>query len=168
MKRILAAATALLVLALTAVVVGGAVRVDDLEKACDGGDARACVRGAHALLHATLVRADDACAGAMLTKACAADDGDSCANLGYLVAYGRFGAGGVTDAVTHYAKGCDLGSALGCTNLAAVLAEGGWGVEADPARALASLRKACGLGDDEACEEAKALARTQPASPDAP
>jgi TPR repeat protein len=168
MKRILVTATALLILAFTAVVVGGAVRVDDLEKACDGGDARACVRGAHALLHATLVRADDARAGAMLTKACAADDGDSCANLGYLVAYGRYGNDGVREAVRHYEKGCELNSSLGCTNLAAVLAEGGWGVEADPTRALAALRKACGLGDDEACEEAKALARTQPAAPDAP
>jgi TPR repeat protein len=138
-------------LGLATLAVGGAWRLNRLEARCHAGDATSCARGADVLLHSPFVRADDARTASMLQRACEESNGHACANLGYLTAYGRAGEGGVPEAVELYAKGCELDSALGCTNLASVLMEGGWGVEADPARAIVALRKACTLGDEEAC-----------------
>lgn len=170
MRKILIVALALIAIPLFLLgmrTVARARRIDADETACRRGSSEACARGADALL-ANGSEAHDARAAAMLERACKKSNGDACSNLGYLVAYGRVGEGGVPEAVKLYAKGCDLDSLLGCGNLAAVLSEGGPGVDADVPRAVDAFEKACKLGDSEACDEAKELAKKAVPQPPAP
>lgn len=87
----------------------------------------------------------------LFLRACELGDGGGCSDAGYLLAFGTAGEGGVPEGVKWYARGCELGSALACSNLAAVVFHGGWGVEADPPRAVRAWRKACELRDRPAC-----------------
>ena len=134
------------------------------EAACAGGNMRACAIAG--VLHLTddEEAVADANAAPLLQKACAGGDGQGCH---WFAAFYRNGLGGIAKDEAKmketYARAgslmeteCEAGSQVSCA-MGGSLYSGGAEVRADPAKALAMLKKGCELGSPGACENVKKL-----------
>ncbi len=114
---------------------------------CEKRVAEACAGAADLYSAGNGVEVDEVRAKALRTKACDLGDESACLAL----------AGGLEEsehaasAVAIYKRLCDRGSGAGCYRLALLYSEGD-GVPADEKRAGRLFKRACDLGDSEACD----------------
>jgi len=124
-------------------------------RACDGGQALACMAAARWLADADHVReahADTGLRGRLIAEhGCLGGDSADC--LRAAVAF----EGGEGEpprdearAVDQYTRGCDLGNSLACNALGVAL-DYGEGVPRDPERSVAAFERACKLADALGC-----------------
>lgn len=136
------------------------IMVNDFERAepvarrsCEEGDAIGCMLAG--LSGEGQGKLDVALDG--YSRACDGDVAAACPMLGDLLILGvrAMEPGwsferGWTEALELFERACDLDDGYGCRR-AATLYGGGLGVPRQPERAAELRRKACALGDDEAC-----------------
>ena len=129
---------------------------DKLQKACDGGDDKACTNLGLRYVRGDGVKANADRGAELFAAACQADEPTGCLNLGLLFATGT----GVTQkpekAAGLFARGCDKGSIAACHLRAQVLFHG-QGVAQDPATASRLFGQACDGGMAKACHALSAL-----------
>ncbi len=125
-----------------------------LLRACDRGDAPACVFGARRLADPLNEGVQD---GAQLRSrlelvgSCWSGQADACYRAGLLFYFGREAFPRDRSlAARVYGRGCDLGDSRACNNLGDALAYGD-GLARDVARAAALFDKACHLGEALGC-----------------
>ena len=121
------------------------------QKACDGGDNRACVMLGEALYNARGVDQDSARAVSLFRKACDAGEPTGCVDLGWAYASGKGVPRDGAAAATQFGKACSATTAAGCLGLG-VLHRDGAGVPRDPARAAELFKQACDGGVAAACK----------------
>lgn len=122
-------------------------------RSCDEGDALGCMlAGLAGEAQGKLGLALDG-----YGRACDGDVAAACPMLGDLLALGvrAMEPGwsferGWSEALVLYERACDLDDGYGCSR-AATIYGGGLGVPRQPERASRLRRKACGLGENEAC-----------------
>ncbi len=134
------------------------------EAACAGGNMRACAIAGVAHITNDEETVADANAAPLLQKACEGGDGQGCH---WFAAFYRNGLGGIAKdeakmketyarAGSLMEKECEARSKVSCA-MGGSLYSGGAEVPADPAKALAMLKKGCELGSPGACEKVKKL-----------
>jgi TPR repeat protein len=124
-------------------------------RACDGGDALACMAGARWLADSDHVhegKADTGLRARMIAEhGCLRGESADC--LRAAIAFGG-GEGAPTPdlarAVEQYGRGCDLGNSIACNALGVAL-DYGEGTAHDPEHAVAAFERACKLGDALGC-----------------
>jgi TPR repeat protein len=124
-------------------------------RACDGGDALACMAGARWLADADHVReahADTGLRGRLIAEhGCLQGEAADC--LRAAIAF-EGGEGAPTRdparSVQQYTRGCDLGNSLACNALGVAL-DYGEGTAHEPERAVAAFERACKMGDSLGC-----------------
>jgi hypothetical protein len=137
------------------------------ERACEGtpcqaGNLLGCLNLGKVYRDGIGVTADPARAAQIFRSACQrpAEDGDvdpgphrarACSLLGALHLAGRGVATDLVEGLTLSQRGCDQGDGFGCFNAGVVFSRG-LGVPPDEERAMEYFRRACGAGDDEACD----------------
>jgi TPR repeat protein len=119
-------------------------------RACDQGQAAACLRAGAELRAGKSVPADAAAAAALFDKACSAGQVEGCY---FLAAQYQLGEG--VDLDVERARGlhqtaCDAGHGGGCLELANLSLRSD-GTSADPVRTADLYEKACGAGEAEGC-----------------
>jgi TPR repeat protein len=124
-------------------------------RACDEGEALACMAGARWLADADHVRDAHADTGLhdrlIAEHRCLLGDAAECLRAA-LSFEGGEGAPrrDATRAVQQYARGCDLGNSLAC-NAFGVALDYGEGVAREPERAVTAFERACKMGDSLGC-----------------
>lgn len=157
--------------ALTMTLAGCATSLEDLQKACDGGNAASCYELGEMLYAGKDVSQDTerglmlfqrACEGREMkgcTKArqvyeerCRAGFANGCNLLARLYLEGFGVTQDQAKAAELYTIACDRNDSVSCASLARLYA-GGRGVAKDPAKALELWTKACRGGFGEACRD---------------
>jgi TPR repeat protein len=92
--------------------------LEHLNRACDGGHARACTNIGMAFAKGLGVDADPAKALAQYEKACAMNERNACAIAGEYWLKGKAGSKDEERARTLTKKACDLGDARACADVA--------------------------------------------------
>lgn len=126
-----------------------------IARACDAGDALACLAGVRWLAEAT--RALEVSDGERMRRRlefeerCLAGASDACFVVGVAFGAGREGfPRDVRAALRAWERGCNLGDAGSCKNLGDTLAYES-GVARDAERATAAFERACGMGATLGC-----------------
>jgi tetratricopeptide (TPR) repeat protein len=122
-----------------------------LEKACEGGDQKACHNLGVLYENGEGVTQDYAQARAFYQKACDLGEMLGCKGLGYLYQFGRGGPLDYGQSRVLYQKACEGGEMLSCDSLG-VLYDNGQGVTQDYAQARTLFQKACDGGDMYGCK----------------
>ena len=121
-----------------------------LQKACDGGIARACVDLADVYDLGAGVAADAGRASTLLDGACGQGDHEACARLGQRLFDGKGGAVDPARAVALLTADCTASTGLSCVVLGGAMSRGA-GVPVDPGRGMALVKSACDAGVPAAC-----------------
>jgi TPR repeat protein len=135
-----------------------------LIETCDRVSGWACL--ASAQLQAQGKGACDASCEKLMERGCDGGDPFACYELGQILAEPAAAAvpGNAVRATKLYQRACDLDLASACTNLAWQYLRG-TGAPQDEPRGHELERKACGLGDSQACDHLATLGSPPPASP---
>jgi hypothetical protein len=128
------------------------------QKACDGGDARACVKVAEALFNGNDVSRDEALGQWMFWKACEAGEPTGCVNLGWSYLNDRENNQAGLAAAPYFGKACTDKVAIGCLGLGTIYRDGRNTLK-NPKRAGELFKKACDGGVKAACSMVKAEKR---------
>ncbi len=129
-----------------------AIAAERWQAGCEGGFARACEVLGESYRDGTGVEQDAQRARQLFESACEDGIGSGCNNLGSLYLQGHLGERDGPRSLPFFERGCDLGIVVGC-RVAGELLEGNDGVQANPARAVTLLARACDAeeGDGDAC-----------------
>jgi hypothetical protein len=133
----------------------GGLPGDPAQKACDDGDARACVKVAEALFSGKNGTQQPELARWMFWKACNAGEPTGCVNLGWSYLNDRESTPAGLTAAPYFGKACTDTVALGCLGLGTIYRDGR-STSKDPKRAAELFTKACEGGVKAACAMAKA------------
>jgi TPR repeat protein len=133
--------------------------------ACDSKVAAACFEAGDIYDDGVEVDEDDVKARSFYEKACELRDADGCVEAASMYAGDPTGESepDMARAIRLYLQGCEGGSPAGCADLAELYRDGSE-VPKDKAKAITFFRKACGLGDASACNEAARLEGKKPAA----
>jgi TPR repeat protein len=124
-------------------------------RACDDGDAVACVAGARWLAdadHARAAHAETELRDRLFAEhRCLMGESAECLRAALTFEGGEGGTKrDETRAAQQYNRGCDLGNSVACNALGVAL-DYGEGVDRDPERAALVFERACKLGDSLGC-----------------
>ncbi len=122
------------------------------EKACTGGDAFGCGTLGSLWAQGELGKKDPAKAFGYFTKACDGGSASGCNQVGMAYASGEGVKKDLERAMQIWAGACHSRNAGACSNLGQALQ-----VKGDGEQAARAFARACKLGDDEACKQAKPL-----------
>jgi hypothetical protein len=128
---------------------------DPQQKACDDGDARACVKVAEALFSGESATRQPELARWMFWRACHAGEPTGCVNLGWSYLNDRESNQAGLAAAPYFGKACTDTVALGCLGLGTIYRDGR-STSRDPKRAAELFKKACDGGVKAACAMTKA------------
>lgn len=121
------------------------------EQACQSSDRRACLRLFEILARGDGLTRDLSRAIGFAERACSLGEKAACLPAGRWYLTGEGGRRDASRAADLLERACEgKGSALGCCALATVYAAGS-GVVANPSQARSLFRKACSLGEGQAC-----------------
>ena len=122
----------------------------DTQRACDKGEASACVEVAMAYASGDALTADTAKAAKLFRRGCEAGEAKGCNGLGVLALSGNGVTKDEKKAVSLFRKACASGYSSGCLNLG-LCEEAGDGVSPDLSEAQQHYSRACDLGSAEGC-----------------
>lgn len=128
--------------------------LDAQQRACEGGDQRACVKVGEALLAGNGVSRDEGLAVWIFQKACDAGEPTGCVNLGWVYLNNELPRAGAS-AAPIFAKACNDKVTIGCLGLGTIYRDGR-DTPKDAARAAELFKRACDGGVKAACSLAKA------------
>jgi serine/threonine protein kinase len=121
------------------------------ERACERGEAAACLEQGQRYESGTGVPRDEGQAAVFYRRACDRGAAGGCTRLGVLHNSGRGVERDLGLSAILYEKGCGGGDRAGCNNLGTLYEFGLVGVGPDEGRAAAFYKQACDLGDPHAC-----------------
>jgi len=126
------------------------------QKACRLGEALGCANLGYMTEHGEGVVRDRPHARVLYAEACAAGDVYGCLHVDMLSAEDRGAPRDPGPAFSHWRRACETGrDARACAFLGVMYEDGPAGVGRDEAKSLEAMTRACGLGDNRACDWVK-------------
>jgi serine/threonine protein kinase len=136
-------------------------------RACEGGDAAACLDRGQRYESGEGGPKDEGRAATLYRQACEGGAAGGCTRLGVLHNSGRGVERDLGLASVLYEKGCAGGDRAGCNNLGTLYEFGLVGVAKDEVRAAGFYKLACDLGDPQACGNLGIVYLSEPTIPGA-